>query len=96
MLLIIPLGQSRASRPLSRRPDEVGLPNRGQLTMILQDDLSLLRHQPLRGTDSNSLLRLYDHAKSILATSRSRQQREWADRAVRRVSAELQRRRVRP
>ncbi len=62
---------------------------------MTQDDLSLLRQQPLRTTDSNSLLRLYDHAKSVLATSRSRQQREWADRAVRRVGAELQKRRVR-
>jgi hypothetical protein len=59
------------------------------------DDLAMLRHQPLRGTDSNSLLRLFDHAKFVLATSRSRQQREWADRAVRRVSAELERRHVR-
>jgi hypothetical protein len=70
------------------------LPNPGRCFMT-QDDLAMLRHQPLRGTDSNSLLRLYDHAKFVLATSHSCQQREWADRAVRRVAAELQRRRVR-
>ncbi len=60
------------------------------------DDLTILRQQPLRGTDSNTLLRLYDHAKGILASSPSRQQRQWADRAVRRISTELQRRKVRP
>jgi hypothetical protein len=60
------------------------------------DDLALLRQQPLRGTDSNTLLRLYDHVKGLLATSPSRQQRQWADRAVRRIAVELQRRRVRP
>jgi hypothetical protein len=52
--------------------------------------------QQLRGADSNSLLRLFDHAKGILATSKAQHERARADRAIRRIAVELQRRNVRP
>jgi hypothetical protein len=49
----------------------------------------------LRGTDSNSLLRLYDEVRGILERSRSRQERERAEKATRRITTELLKRNVR-
>jgi hypothetical protein len=56
------------------------------------DSVSLSR---LRGTDSNSLLRLYDEVRGILERSQSRQDRERAEKAVQRIVGELRKREVR-
>jgi hypothetical protein len=48
----------------------------------------------LRGTDSNSLLRLYDLAKEIVNQSPSQQERVRAARAVGRIAEELKKRKV--
>jgi len=48
----------------------------------------------LRGTDSNSLLRLYDRAQEAARASPSGLERERADRTVRRIAEELRRRNV--
>jgi hypothetical protein len=56
------------------------------------DTVSLSR---LRGTDSNSLLRLYDEVRGIVERSQSRQERERADKAVQRIAGELRKRDVR-
>jgi hypothetical protein len=49
----------------------------------------------LRGTDSNSLLRLYDEVRGIVERSQSRQERERAEKAVQRIVGELRKRDVR-
>jgi hypothetical protein len=56
------------------------------------DTVSLSR---LRGTDSNSLLRLYDEVRGIVEQSQSRQERERAEKAVQRIVGELRKREVR-
>ena len=56
------------------------------------DTVSLSR---LRGTDSNSLLRLYDEVRGIVERSQSRQEREGAEKAVQRIVGELRKREVR-
>jgi hypothetical protein len=56
------------------------------------DTVSLSR---LRGTDSNSLLRLYDKVRGIVERSQSRQERERAEKAVQRIVGELRKREVR-
>ena len=43
----------------------------------------------LRGTDSNSLLRLYDRVKKILSGPASQAERARAERAARRISQVL-------
>jgi hypothetical protein len=48
----------------------------------------------IRGTDTNSLLRLYDLAKGILNTSGSQQERARAGRASQRIAKELRKRNV--
>jgi hypothetical protein len=48
----------------------------------------------IRGTDSNSLLRLYDQAKEALRRSSTPQERAKADRAVKRLADELRKRDV--
>jgi hypothetical protein len=48
----------------------------------------------MRGADSDSLLRTYDAAKGISATSPSQQERARAERAVQRTARELQKRKV--
>jgi hypothetical protein len=50
----------------------------------------------IRGTDSNSLLRMYDAARGAASTSESQLERAKADRAARRIAQELQKRRVSP
>jgi hypothetical protein len=62
---------------------------------MIHNDATTLRRQPLRQTDSNTLLRLYDEATGILATSPLLKDREWAERATQRISAELRKRKVR-
>lgn len=49
----------------------------------------------LRGTDSNSLLRLYDRAGEVARSSCSQLERTRADKMRQRVARELQRRKVR-
>ena len=61
----------------------------------MTSDDSRLALRRLRATDSNSLLRLYDEVKRTLAGPCSRLEREWADRAARRVARELQSRDIR-
>jgi hypothetical protein len=51
-----------------------------------------LRH--LRGTDSNSLLRLYDQASAIFSKSPLQQERARAGKAIERIAKELQKRNV--
>jgi hypothetical protein len=48
----------------------------------------------LHGTDSNSLLRMYDLAHDIAAKSRFQQQRVRADKAIQRIAKELRKRNV--
>jgi len=48
----------------------------------------------LRGTDSNSLLRMYDQAQGIFSRARFQQERAKADKAVQRIARELQRRKI--
>jgi len=49
----------------------------------------------IRGTDSNSLLRMYDLANEIFKSSVSQQERAKADKALGRLAKELQKRNVR-
>ena len=48
----------------------------------------------IRGTDSNSLLRMYDVANGIVNRSPLRQERVRAGRAIQRITKELQKRNV--
>lgn len=57
-------------------------------------EFPLPNQQIVRGTDSNSLLRLYDQANEVSHKSLSQQERARAGRAVERISNELQRRKV--
>lgn len=50
--------------------------------------------QTLRGTDSNSLLRLYDAAQEVCRTSASQLERTRAGKAVERLTKELKRRNI--
>jgi hypothetical protein len=50
--------------------------------------------QAVRGTDSNSLLRLYDQADEVWKKSPSQQERARAGKAIDRISKELRRRSV--
>lgn len=58
-------------------------------------ELLTLGLQGIRRTDSNSLLRLYDLAREVLSKSRLQQERACADRALQRITKELQKRNVR-
>lgn len=48
----------------------------------------------IRGTDSNSLLRMYDLANELFAKSTSQVDRARAEKAIRRISEELRKRKV--
>jgi hypothetical protein len=48
----------------------------------------------LRGVDRNSLLRLYDLANETFRSSLLQQERERADKAIQRITKELQKRGV--
>jgi len=48
----------------------------------------------IRGSDSNSLLRMYDLATGVFNKSGSQQERERAGRAMQRIAEELQKRKV--
>jgi hypothetical protein len=53
-----------------------------------------LNQQTVRATDTNSLLRLYDHANAVFHTSPLQQERDRADRAIERICRELRKRKV--
>ena len=58
----------------------------------MTNDVFELRN--IRGTDSNSLLRLYDQANEIFNRSRFQQERARADKAIQRIAKELKKRNV--
>ena len=60
----------------------------------MRDDPLALDQAQVRAADSNSLLRLYDLSRELLATARSQQERARADKAVRRLARELEKRNV--
>ena len=57
---------------------------------------SILTLEPLnvRGTDSNSLLRLYDTGTRIFSTSQLQMERARAEKAIRLIAKELKKRNV--
>lgn len=61
----------------------------------MSNEISPLSHRRVRSTDSNSLLRLHDIARDILAKSLSQVERIRASKAIDRLGKELQRRKVR-
>jgi len=60
----------------------------------MRDDAIALDQAQVRAADSNSLLRLYDLSRERLATAESQQERLRADKAVRRIAKELEKRNV--
>src|SRR5947209_883944 len=60
----------------------------------MENELLRMKQQSLRGTDSNSLLRLYDRLNETLSTSPSQLTRIKAGKAVARIANELRRRRL--
>ena len=60
----------------------------------MSTDPLAFHEQGLRGTDSNSLLRLYDQARAALGQAVLRGERAKADRALRRIARELAKRKV--
>jgi len=50
--------------------------------------------QNIRGTDSNSLLRFYDQARSVCNSSASEQERTRLEKTIQRVAKELLKRKV--
>jgi hypothetical protein len=60
----------------------------------MRDDAIALGQAQVRAADSNSLLRLYDLNREVLANARSQQERARADKAVRRIARELEKRNV--
>jgi hypothetical protein len=62
---------------------------------FMADSLFTFDQRNLRGTDSNSLWRLYDLANEFFAKCGSQQERTRADKAIRRIVKELQRRHIR-
>ena len=60
----------------------------------MRDDAIALGQAQVRAADSNSLLRLYDLSRERLANAQSQQERARADKAVRRIARELEKRNV--
>lgn len=60
----------------------------------MSNDVLPFSRRNIRGTDSNSLLRLYDLATGVFNKSTSQQERARADRAIQRIAEELQKRKV--
>jgi hypothetical protein len=48
----------------------------------------------IHGTDTNSLLRLHDRAKEVVARAQSQLERNRAEQAIRRIEKELVKRKV--
>jgi hypothetical protein len=60
----------------------------------MSDEIVKLNQQSVRGTDSNSLLRLYDQATLIVARSLSVQERARAGKTAERIADELRKRSI--
>jgi hypothetical protein len=60
----------------------------------MENDVFALGERIIRGTDTNSLLRLYDLAREVSNTSDVRLKRSRADKAIERIAKELDRRKV--
>lgn len=60
----------------------------------MSDEILLLGRQSLRGTDSNSLLRLYDQMSDILRHSFSQGEKTRAEKVIQRVATELAKRHI--
>jgi hypothetical protein len=60
----------------------------------MSPDILATSQQHLRGTDSNSLLRLYDQARAVFLRSESQQERTRAEKALQRITRELNKREV--
>jgi hypothetical protein len=57
-------------------------------------DVLTLDRRNIHGTDTNSLLRMYDVANEIFNKSRSQQERTRAGKTIGRIANELQKRNV--
>lgn len=62
--------------------------------MAMIDDFRTLAPTTIRGTDSNSLLRLYDQAKEAMNQTSVQLIRSRVGKTVERIAAELRRRNV--
>jgi hypothetical protein len=60
----------------------------------MNNDVLPFNRWNIRGSDSNSLLRMYDLATGVFKQSKSQQERAIADRAIQRIAKELQKRKV--
>jgi hypothetical protein len=60
----------------------------------MSDGLHPMTQAALRGTDTNTLLRIYDAARSVIDNSPRPRERERVDKIVLRIKKELQRRKV--
>ncbi len=60
----------------------------------MRPEVLTLGEPKIRGTDSNTLLRLYDAARGISRDSSSALERRRAGRAMERIARELKKRRV--
>jgi hypothetical protein len=60
----------------------------------MSNDVFPFKRWDICGTDSNSLLRMYDLATGVFNKSKSQQERARADRTVQRIAKELQRRKI--
>lgn len=60
----------------------------------MSNDVRAFEQRNLRGTDSNSLLRMYDLANEVFKESPLQQERAKADKALQRIAKELQKRHV--
>jgi hypothetical protein len=60
----------------------------------MSDEIHRPNQQSVRGTDSNSLLRLYDQATLIVAKSLSQQERVRAGKTAQRIADELRKRSI--
>ena len=62
----------------------------------MSDDIYTMSERALRSTDSNTLLRMYDAATGASQAAQPPPKRARADKALQRITKELQRRNVRP
>jgi hypothetical protein len=60
----------------------------------MTNDVLTVQQRTIRGTDTNSLLRMYDRGKEILQHSQLQQERVKADKAIQRIAQELAKRNV--
>ena len=61
----------------------------------MSNDILRCNQRDVQGTDSNSLLRLYDLVNEIFTKSPLQQERARANKAIQRIAKELQKRNVR-